>query len=233
MIETSRREAPLPKAIIFDLDGTLVESTIDFMKFRRRLLDYVKEKGADMSMYSIKDTTVAMISRFEQEMRRNRKDERTIDSLLSDIESFLDEIELENIERTEPVVGAIDLLEDLKNQGVKIGVLTRGSPEYARKALDIAGLERFVDATIGRDRKSGIRPKPHPESAFALTEKLGVPIEETIMVGDYSIDFYCARDSNIRFYGIASEPESRESLSEAGCTEILSDLYELRKRIGL
>jgi phosphoglycolate phosphatase len=233
MTRTSRRKEPLPKAIIFDLDGTLVISTIRFMKFRTRLLSYIREKGANMSTYNIKDTTVAMISRFEQEMRAKGRDERSIDSFLSGIESFLDEIELENIEKTRPVAGAIDLLSDLRGMDVKIGVLTRGSPEYARRALEIAGLDRFVDATVARDRKSGIRPKPHPESVYALAEKLGVSVEDAVMVGDYSIDFDCAREGNIRFYGIASEKESRRSLSEAGCTDILSGLRELRERIGL
>jgi phosphoglycolate phosphatase len=140
---------------------------------------------------------------------------------------------LENIEKTVPVPGAKELLRSLKRRNVKIGILTRGSPEYAERALKIAGLDSFVDAMVARDRKSGIRPKPSPESALALAERLGVPIDDTIMVGDYSIDFVCARDAGIRFHGIASDRESRRSLSEAGCKEILSSLDEFRVRVGL
>lgn len=140
---------------------------------------------------------------------------------------------MENIEKTVSVPGAKGLLRDLKRKKVKIGVLTRGSPEYAERALKIACLDRFVDAMTARDRKSGIKPNPSPESAFALAERLGVPIEDTIMIGDYSIDFVCARDAGIRFYGIASDSESRRSLIEAGCKDILSSLDELRARVGL
>jgi phosphoglycolate phosphatase len=233
MIKNTGRRATHPKAIMFDLDDTLVVSTIGFMKFRRRLLSYIKDKVTDMSNYSTRDTTVTMIARFEEEMEKKGVDKRTISSYLDDIDAFLNEIELENIDKTISVPGAKELLKSLKEKNVKVGILTRGSPEYAKRALQIAGLDRFVDAMVARDRRSGIRPKPSPESAFALAERLGVPIEDAIMVGDYSIDFVCARDTGIRFYGIASDIESRKSLSEAGCKEILSSLDELRARIGL
>jgi len=227
-----RRSAP-PRAVIFDLDGTLVISTIEFMKFRTRLLSYIRDKVTDMSGYSTRETTVTMIARFEEEMMAKGVDGRTISSYLDDIDAFLNEIELENIEKTICVPGAKELLRSLNEKNVKVGILTRGSPEYAERALEIAGLDRFVDATIARNRKSGIRPKPSPESAFALAEMLGVPIEDAIMVGDYSIDFVCAKDAGIRFYGIASDKESRRSLSEAGCKEILSSLDEFKARVGL
>ena len=233
MTKNAGRGAAPPKAVMFDLDDTLVISTIEFVKFRTRLLSYIRDKVTDLSHYSAGETTVTMIARFEEEMRVKGVDEHTIGSYLDDIDAFLNEIELENIEKTVSVPGAKELLRSLEKKKVKIGVLTRGSPGYAERALKIAGLDRFVDATIARDRKSGIKPKPSPESAFALVERLGVPIEDAIMVGDYSIDFVCARDAGIRFYGIASDRESRKSLSEAGCKEILSSLDEFRIRIGL
>lgn len=233
MTKNAGRRAASPKAVMFDLDDTLVISTIEFMKFRTRLLSYIRDKVTDLSYYSARETTVTMIARFEEDMKVKGVDEHTIDSYLDDIDTFLNEIELENIEKTVSVSGAKELLRDLKKKKVKIGVLTRGSPDYAEQALKIAGLDRFVDATIARDRKSGIKPKPSPESAFALAERLGVPIDDAIMVGDYSIDFVCARDAGIRFYGIASDRESRKSLSEAGCKEILSSLDEFRAMVGL
>lgn len=233
MIKDARRRVALPRAVMFDLDGTLVISTIGFMKFRTRLLSYIMDKVTDLSGYSTRETTVTMIARFEEEMKAKGVNERTISSYLDDIDAFLNEIELENIEKTVSVPGAKELLRSLNEKNVKIGILTRGSPEYAERALKIAGLDRFVDAMIARDRKSGIRPKPSPESAFALAERLGVQIEDAIMVGDYSIDLVCAKDAGIRFYGIASDGESRRSLSDAGCKEILSSLDEFKMRIGL
>lgn len=230
--DTKNQKLPL-KAVMFDLDGTLVISTIGFMKFRTRLLKYIKSKGADMANYSMKETTVSMISKFEREMRERKVDKRTMNAYLDDIDRFLDEIELENIEKTRPVPGAEELLRMLRSRGIKIGILTRGSPKYASRALEIAGLAKYVDAVVSRDRGSGIAPKPHPESARALARKLGVELDEAVMIGDYSIDYLCAKDSGVSFIGIASEEESRRSLIESGCSDIISNLGEFQKRIGL
>lgn len=221
------------KAVMFDLDGTLIESTIDFMRFRARLIGYIEAKGADMSGYGMEDTSVALISKFAKEMRRNGRDAHTVESYLDEIDAFIDEIELDGVEGTRPTPGAEDLLRCLRRDGIKIGVLTRGSPVYAEKALRISGLAGYIDAVVARDRKSGIPPKPDPRSAFALAEKLGVGIEESIIVGDYSIDFTCAKEAKIRFYGIASDDESKRSLVECGCSDVSPDIDALRKKMGV
>jgi phosphoglycolate phosphatase-like HAD superfamily hydrolase len=222
------------KAVFFDLDGTLVISTIDFIKFRRKLLAYIKGKGADMSRYSIKETTVSMISKFTEEIEGKGLDEDTIERYLDEIDDLLDRIELERIDDTRPADSAERILMSLKDKGVKIGILTRGSPAYAEQALEKAGLTKYIDAIIARDRKSGMAPKPDPESAKALARKLNVKNKKNIiMVGDFSIDHYCAKGYGIRFYGIAPESESRKSLQECGCADISKNLDEFGKKIGI
>jgi phosphoglycolate phosphatase-like HAD superfamily hydrolase len=223
----------LPKAVIFDLDGTLVVSTVDFMKFRKRLLDYIKTKGADMRDYDLSQMIVVMISKFESEMRRKGVPEEVIQGYLDDIEKFLNEIELERIDETVPMPGAEELLRALREKGVKIGVLTRGCPEYAEKALKISGLDRYVDAVVARDRKSGISPKPSVQSAEAILKKLDVTPDEAVMVGDYSIDFVCARDSRIRFIGLSSGERSKADLKNCGCRDIAENLEEVGRLLGL
>lgn len=219
------------KAVFFDLDGTLIESSIDFMKFRARLIEYIRDKGADMRRYSMEDTSVSLISKFAEEMKANGIPPGIVEAYLDNIDAFIDEIELDRIEETKPAPGADALLKDLRSRGVKIGVLTRGSPKYAEMALNLSGLSGYIDAMVARDRRSGIPPKPDPRSAFALAEKLNVSIDESIMIGDYSIDFICAKDTGIRFFGVASDEDSVKSLAECGCEDISPNLSELGRRI--
>lgn len=223
----------VPKAVIFDLDGTLVVSTVDFIKFRKRLLDYIRAKGADMKNYDLSQMIVVMISKFETEMRRKGVPERTIEKYLDDIEQFLNEIELERIDETVQMPGAKDLLRSLRERGIKIGVLTRGCPAYAEKALRISGLDCYVDAVLARDRRSGIPPKPSAKAAQEILKKLGVQKEDAVMVGDYSIDFICARDAGIRFIGLSSGERSKMDLLECGCEEIAESLDDVAKLLGL
>jgi len=218
---------------MFDLDGTLIISTIDFTKFRTRLMKFMNQKGANMDNYDIRELTVTMISKFEKEMRNKGASEEAVESYLDEIDVFLNEIELKNIKMTRAAPGAEELLRVLRDRGIKIGILTRGSPEYSEMALEISGLRKYIDEIVARDRSSGIAPKPNTESARALARRLGVALEESIMVGDYSIDFICATDSGMRFYGIASNEESMKSLVECGCNEIIDNLYRLREKVGL
>lgn len=221
------------KAVIFDLDGTLIISTVDFLKFRKRLLEFIKGKGANMNDYALRELTVSMISKFESEMRNKGVPEDTIQSYLDDIDDFLNEIEMENIEQTKPVPGAKEILLNLRKKGIKIGILTRGCPAYAEKALTIAGLWGLADAVVSRDRKSGIAPKPSAEAAESLLKKMEVDRDRAVMLGDYSIDYICARNAGIKFYGISSSEESLKNLNDCGCENIVADFDEFRKRIGL
>jgi len=223
----------LPKAVIFDLDGTLIISSVDFMKFRKKMLEFVKTKGADMADYSLDQKIVSMISKFEAEMRRKKIPEKTIQGYLDDIDAFMNQIELERIDETVAVPGSKRLLKALRKEGVKIGILTRGCPEYAMKALKITGLIDLVDAMIARDRRLNILPKPSPESAFALLKMLDVSKDDALMLGDYSIDCICANAAGIRFFGIVSSDGSREDLDKCGCEEYVSSLNEFGKKIGL
>lgn len=223
----------LPKAVIFDLDGTLVVSTVDFLKFRKRLLDYIRAKGADMRDYDLSQMIAVMISKFEAEMRRKDVPAETVDRYLNDIEQFLNEIELERIDETVQMPGAESLLKALKKKDVKIGILTRGCPEYAEKALKISRLDRYIDVVVARDRRSGIPPKPSALSAQEILRRLGVGKDEAVMVGDYSIDFICARDAGVRFIGMASGERSKADLQDCGCVDIAENLDEVGKLIGL
>jgi FMN phosphatase YigB (HAD superfamily) len=101
MTKDAGRGAAPPKAVMFDLDDTLVISTIEFKKFRTRLLSYMRDKVTDLSCYSTREATVTMIARFEEEMKAKGVDERTIISYLDDIDAFLNEIELALLQKSQ------------------------------------------------------------------------------------------------------------------------------------
>lgn len=221
------------KAVIFDLDGTLIRSSVNFAKFRSKLIEYMKERGADLSRYNLTGTTVDMIDEFDRECRERGLTEETIQGYLDEIDAILNDIEMERIGETLPMPDALEVLEYLRKKGILVGVLTRGCPSYAQRAIGIAGLDGCIDAVVARDLKSGVAPKPSPKAAFQLLDMLGAGPEEVVMIGDFSIDFDCAKNSGIRFFGIVSNENSKKSLKECGCEEIVSDLKDFLKRIGV
>lgn len=224
------RPARTLRAVIFDLDDTLVVSAIDFSKFKRLVIDRIGEFGEDRSLYDPSETIVAILGRFESRMRGKGVPEGGIRSMLASLDTIMDAVELERVDETLPIAGAAEVLSSLRRRGVKVGVLTRGCEAYARRAMSRAGLDGLVDAL--ECRNSDTRPKPYPDSYLRLVRALGVDREATLFVGDHTIDALCAVNSGVPFVGVRTGDVPDEALIEAGAFIIVGDVGELVERLG-
>ncbi len=220
--------APLPaklKAVIFDLDDTLVFSTVDYSKFKRQVIERIASHGEDGSLYSPDETVVRIISRYEAHMKSKGLPAEEIRSRLSELDRIMDKVELERVGETEAIPGAAKLLETLRSKGVKIGILTRGCREYASHALARAGLLELVDEVECRNSHS--KPKPDPESYLRLVRALGVRKEETLFVGDHPIDAQCALNAGVGFIAVESGDVPKERFEEMECLGVFKDVGQL------
>src|SRR4030042_1935034 len=148
------------KAVIFDLDDTLVLSTVDYAKFKRLVIERMGPHGEDTSDYSPKETIVSIMARYEDRLRRSGMSEEEIGRRTSELDRIMDEVELEKVGETRAFAGAIRLLETLRARGFKIGVLTRGGRQYATEGLRTSGLLELVDEIEGRSPKHPAKPTP-------------------------------------------------------------------------
>jgi phosphoglycolate phosphatase/pyrophosphatase PpaX/AHBA synthesis associated protein len=93
--------------------------------------------------------------------------------------------------------GIVDILRSLRSAAVPIAVATGKSQQRAVQALDVGGLSGHVDVVVGSDRVR--RPKPDPESLHTALSELGeagypvVTAEEAVFVGDSVLDMRCGR----------------------------------------
>jgi len=215
----------LPKevrAVVFDLDDTLVLSTVDYGKFKRLVIDKVVSHGEPRTMYDPKETVVSIISRYEKRMHEAGLPDEERRRRLAELDRIMDEVELERVAETKAIRGAIELLELLRSRGIRIGILTRGCQDYASAALSEAGLMQLVDA-IGC-RNSETKAKPSPESYLRLIEQLGVRKEETFFVGDHPIDAKCAANAGVPFVAVETGDVSSDDLRAAGCVAVFTDV---------
>jgi phosphoglycolate phosphatase len=111
-------------------------------------------------------------------------------------------VELENVLTARPYDGAERMLAHLKENGHKVGVLTRGSREYATKALSVSGVIDMLDVLVCRDDHDESESKPSPAAMRHLADAFGVRSENILYVGDNKIDYFCARDSGAGFIGV-------------------------------
>ncbi len=188
---------------VFDLDGTLTVAVHDFALIRAEL---GVPPGADILEY------LAEVP--EQEAR-----------LLHD---RLQRIELELAGVTVAARGAHALLRRLREQGARLGILTRNTRENARRTLELIGLGEYFenDHILGRDQAI---PKPDPEGILRLTRSWGARPTDSVMVGDYLYDLQAGRRAGaLTVHVAAGRPFSWPELTDLP----VESLEELVPRIA-
>ncbi|MEU5314984.1 HAD-IA family hydrolase [Streptomyces sp. NPDC021562] len=202
----AHKAAPGPgdgvRAVVFDLDGVLVDS---FEVMRQAFsVAYAEVVGAGEAPFAeynrhlgryfpdimrIMGLPAAMEGPFVRESRR----------LASQVQVF---------------AGIPELLDSLRRRGVPMAVATGKAGERARSLLTRLGLLDAFEVVIGSDEV--VRPKPAPDMVRLAVSVLGAPAGRTVMVGDAVTDLHSARGAGVRaaaalWAGVDPEPLLRES----------------------
>src|SRR3990172_3439391 len=110
-------------AVLFDLDGTLVETNIDFPLMKREMIRLAADYGLPDSDLSSLDI-LAIVERMVEHVRQVRDDE-TAELARDEAFGILEEIELRHSADAREIRPARELVEALQSQGVRVGIVTR------------------------------------------------------------------------------------------------------------
>jgi sugar-phosphatase len=198
-------------AVLFDLDGVLIDST---SCIRRHWEEWTRQHGLDM-----------------ESLMRVAHGLRTIETMRHvapqlDVEQEAKRFEAIEVADTEGVVeieGASQILECLLRH--VWGIVTSGSQELARARLNRAGLP-VPDTLISGDMvKQG---KPAPEPYLLGAKRMGVAVEDCVVVEDSPAGIAAAKAAGMQTIGVAST-HSREELA---CEFIVGKLTDLKIQLG-
>ena len=210
-------ERAVIKAIIFDLNGTLLNDYVYNiqafqMVFEQFNLSISKE---DIGKWMGKPTSYII----EQILLQNG------------IKANCTELAKEKVDIYITITGDKDIFFPETKEAIhelsktyKLGLFTG----VTRKQVNILGdfLERFELVVAGEE---AIKPKPAPDTLLYMVEKMGVRPHECVYVGDMPQDMLLARNAGITGIGIENEVFSKEALMEAGANKVIRDLKELTK----
>lgn len=191
------------KGIVFDLDSTLVDSHVDFPKMKKRIIKLLEGNGHPPDTLSPTDqTTVVIMEHAEREWERQGKPEEERRRLRDAITGYMNQGELEAVETLTEIPGVSEAVEKLKAKGLKLAILTRGHHEYAVEALKKTGMHDYFDLILGRGETP--QPKPYREAIDYTVRRMGLTIDDVVMIGDHQIDYDSAKNSRCTFIGVAT-----------------------------
>ena len=213
------------KAVAFDLDWTLVRSTVDFEKMKREVIAIFLSHGLNREVFPDGAKTDVIARRGRRALADKGDNLADIASVMAHVTDAMNRVELERVSQTTRMPGAATTMRWVRRQGMPIGVLTRGCREYADTALRVVGLRRWVDALLARDEVG--YPKPDPRHLLELAGTLDCAPGQVVLVGDSTLDAACARDAGTPFVGVVSGVASERELSRFPHRAVVPRLADL------
>lgn len=216
------------KAVIFDLDHTLVRSGTDFSEMKTKIVDYVEQKLPSVEKLD-KNSLTYEITQAVVESLQSRGLSKIVPEVIEDINSIMNETEMKYASKATLIEGAFEALGRLKQTGLKIGILTRACREYTEQVLKTTGLSEFIDEVAARD--DSVNPKPDPSQIYWLLERMKIDSDEAVMVGDHPVDALCARNAGIQFIGVLTGSWREDQTKQLGST-VISSVKDLPDLLG-
>jgi phosphoglycolate phosphatase len=206
------------RAALFDLDGTLVHTTIDFAAMKGAVLAIVAEAGVDAA--PLRDRDALSIVR-EVQPRLGAEAPRFV----AKCEAAIVACELASLRGAEAAEGAAALLEWLRGKDIRVGIVTRNS----RVAVDMLLKRIPLPHDVLLTRHDVPRTKPDPIHLQIALERLGVERAQAIMVGDHPMDIVAGRAAGIRSLAIAHGLLDDAAFAEAPPDRFLRSFAELQR----
>jgi phosphoglycolate phosphatase len=212
-----------PRAVFFDLDGTLVDSVPDLAEAARRMLAELGEptrSDAEVAAFVGKGIPV-MVERALTVGRSPVAPER----LAQAIASFVRHYDVTNGLLTMTYPGVVETLPVLRARGLKMACVTNKAEAFVAPLLAKLGLLSFMDCIVGGDTLAYKKPDPQP--LWHACEQVGVGREAALMVGDSGNDALCARRAGIPVVLMTYGYNEGVSVDTVDCDGLLSSFIEL------
>ena len=211
-------------AFLFDLDGTLVDSVYQHVLAWREALEAA---GIELAVWRIHRRIGMSGGLLVNALVRETGRSLTADEMAR-IGRLHVEAYVQRIGQVRPLPGARDLLARLSQAGVPWAIATSGRNESARPALATLNLPSDV-CIITRDQVP--HAKPDPDLFLEAASRLGVSINDAVVVGDSVWDMLAARRARALGVGLLSGGYGQEELERAGAYRVYQDPADLLRHL--
>lgn len=209
-------------AVLFDLDGTLLNSLEDLADSANFAL-----RAMDRPQHSLEEYRYYVGNGVRNLMRRAlsgrldpipQSDEPAAPLVEEALQRFKAHYEINKTNKTKPYDGVFELLSQLKERGFRTAVISNKYDGAVRELADLY-FSGLLDEAIGESQK--VRKKPAPDGINEVLARFGYQKEDAIYVGDSDVDVQTAKNAGMFCVGAAWGFRGRQELLQAGADAVI------------
>jgi pyrophosphatase PpaX len=208
------------RAVVFDLDGTVVDSVeLIIVSFQHAIREVLGREAS-------REESIANVGRPLREQMVMLSPDRA-DELVAVYREFNHR---EHDRMLTLYDGILNLLHTLQAGGVKLGLVTSKSRYTTQMAFDLTGIEGYFDEAVCADESP--RNKPSPDPILLCLERLDVPPAEAAYIGDSPSDIQAAIAAGVHAIGVTWGVFSEEALVAEKPDRLVHSIPELAEILG-
>jgi len=207
------------KAVIFDMDGTILNTLEDLKNATNYSL-----RQFGMPERSLEEVRMFVGNGIRKLVERAVPAGTSEEKIAQVFDVFLEYYEIHSADNTSPYPGILELVEKLKKSGIKTAVSTNKADVPAQEL----GREYFngiFDLIVGQ--QDGLKVKPAPDSVNKILSILDIQKKDAIYIGDSDVDVQTAKNSDLDFIGVSWGFRGREFLEKNGAKNIVDNANEI------
>lgn len=211
----------MKKAVIFDLDGTLLNTLDDLADSTNYALSRFgyPTRTIDEVRQFVGNGVAKLIERAIPEGKNNPNFEKCL--------AIFKENYAQNMyNKTAPYNGIIEMLSNLKSKGIKIAVVSNKF-DLAVKELCKKYFEGVIDFAAGENEAQGIKKKPAPDTVISVLNEFNFAPEDAVYVGDSDVDIMTAKNSKMPCISVTWGFRDEKFLLENGATILINAPSEI------
>lgn len=212
------------RALIFDLDGTLIDTVYAHVFAWQRAL---AEAGMAIDGWRIHRRIGMSGGLFTRAVARELGRELSPAEAES-LRRRHGELFVQLLPERRPLPGAVELIRFLRSSNIVFGIATSGQRPEINASLDVLDIGA---ETVVVERDSVARAKPEPDLFLACQQRLGVEVGDCYVIGDAVWDLLAARRAGMLSIGLLSGGYGEDELSRAGAFRVYRDPAELHRSL--
>lgn len=216
----------MKKTVIFDLDGTLLntlDDLADSTNYALAKFGYPTRTIEEVRQF-VGNGVAKLIERAIPEGKNNPNFEKCL--------SIFKENYAQNMyNKTAPYNGIIEMLSNLKSKGIKIAVVSNKF-DLAVKELCKKYFEGFIDFAAGENEAQGIKKKPAPDTVISVLNEFNFAPKDAVYVGDSDVDIMTAKNSKMPCISVTWGFRDEKFLLENGATILINAPSEIYNHLA-